>query len=101
MADDQVLRRIDRSLARIDVHRERSNEHVGRGNRLFEDHRTFLRKLSLRQERVFGAMIERLDEQTREIREHRQEFVEESRAQRAALFRLLDRLDGGADPAGA
>jgi hypothetical protein len=94
MADDEVLRRIDRSLERIDQHMER-------GNRIFEDHRNFLRGLTLRQERVFGAMIERLDEQTREIREHRHEFVEESRAQRAALFRLLDRLDGGAEPAGA
>jgi SPX domain protein involved in polyphosphate accumulation len=105
MADDDVLRRIDRSLERIDQHMER-------GNQIFEDHSGFLRELTLRQERVFGAMIERLEEQgrairelteqmTEQMREQRREFLQESRAQRAALFRMLDRLDGGADPAGA
>jgi uncharacterized coiled-coil DUF342 family protein len=115
MADEEVLRRID--------------AHMARSNEIFEDHRHFLRELTLRQERVFRAMIDRLDEQGRAIREQgraireqgraireqtqqmreqteqmraqRREFVEESRAQRAALFRMLDRLDGGADPAGA
>jgi hypothetical protein len=94
MADNDVLRRID-------THMERSNEITQRNTQAVEDLRTFLRELNLRQERVFGAMIERLDEQTREIREHRQKFVEEGRTQRAVLFRLLDRLGGGADPAGA
>ena len=108
MADDDVLRRID--------------AHMSRSNEIFEDHRGFLRELMLRQEKVFQAMIERLDEQGRamreqgramreqgramrefsdQMREQRREFLEESRAQRAALFRMLDRLDGGADPAGA
>jgi hypothetical protein len=94
MAGDDVLRKIE--------------AHMARSNEIFEDHRGFLRELTLRQERVFQAMIERLDEQGRAIREQteqmraqRREFLEESRAQRAALFRMLDRLDGGADPAGA
>ena len=122
MADDDVLRRIDAQLTR--------------SNEIFEDHRGFLKELMLRQEKVFQAMIGRLDEQGRAMREHgramreqsramreqgramreqgramrefsdqmreqRREFLEESRAQRAALFRMLDRLDGGADPAGA
>jgi hypothetical protein len=33
-------------------------------------------------------------EAIREIRAHRREFVAEMRAQRQALFRMLDRLDG-------
>jgi hypothetical protein len=72
------------------------------------DTRTFFRELSIRQERVFGAMIDHLNAQTAEIREltaalreHRREFLEESRAQRAALFRMHDRLDGGNGPAAA
>jgi hypothetical protein len=94
MADDDVLRRIDRSLERIDQHMER-------GNQIFEDHRSFLRELTLRQERVMGAMARQIEANTMAINEQRREFVDEMRAQRAALFRLFDRLDGGADPAGA
>jgi hypothetical protein len=47
-------------------------------------------------------VLRRIDaHMAREMRALRREFVEESRAQRAALFRMFDRLDGGADPAGA
>ena len=63
----------------------------------------------------FDAMIKRFDagtellkEQTREARKHRLEmredhrqFVEEMKAQRVALFRVLDRLDEGGAGAGA
>jgi hypothetical protein len=35
------------------------------------------------------------------MREQRREFVEEMRAQRAALFRMLDRFDEGGSAAGA
>jgi hypothetical protein len=34
-----------------------------------------------------------------DIRAHRLEFVEEMRAQRAALFAVIDRLEGGPGPA--
>jgi uncharacterized alpha-E superfamily protein len=54
------------------------------------------------------AIVRRPDAQTEmllklaaSIDEHRRAFVEEMRAQRAALFRMLDRLDGGGSPAGA
>jgi hypothetical protein len=67
--------------------------------RAFEDLRTFLRDMTRRQDRLFGAMVERLEEHTEMLREQRREFVEESRAQRAALFRMLDRLDGGGEAA--
>ncbi len=94
MADDEVLRRIDRSLERIDGHMER-------GNRFIEDHRVFTRDLVRRHERVTNEMVRALTEQTTAIREERREFVAEMRAQRCALFRILDRLDGGDAPAGA
>ena len=60
-----------------------------------------MRESTVRQERVFGAMIERLDAQTRAIEEHRREFVEEMQAQRAAMFKLLDRFPDGPEAAGA
>jgi len=83
-----------------------------RGNELLEDLQTFMREMTLRHERIFGPLIERLEEGTRELRVHRREFVEESRAQRrefveesraqrAALFRILDRLDEGGATSGA
>lgn len=81
--------------------------------------REFMRQLLLRHEKATDAMIARLKADTeesrrraeesrrraeeirlrtveaiREIRAHRREFVAEMRAQREALFRMLDRLDG-------
>jgi hypothetical protein len=81
--------------------------------------REFMRQLLLRHEKATDAMIARLDEgtqriraETREIRlrteevragmyelrdsirAHTREFVAEMQAQRQALFRVLDRLDG-------
>jgi hypothetical protein len=81
--------------------------------------REFMRQLLLRHEKATDAMIARLDKGTEEIgrrieeirirteqikrsgdthsealRAHTREFVAEMRAQRQALFRVLDRLDG-------
>jgi hypothetical protein len=77
------------------------------------DDRAFMRELLLRHEKSTDAMIERFNvitrrfdentdrfrEHNREMREDHREFVAEMRAQRAALFRILDRLGKG--PAGA
>ena len=84
------------------------------------DDRVFMRELLRRHEKASDAMLagfqetlrrfdaetERVREHTREMREHtremredHREFVAELRAQRQALFRMLDRLDEG--PAGA
>jgi hypothetical protein len=74
--------------------------------------REFMRQVLLRHEKATDAMIARLNsasEESRrraeeirmrtvatakELRAHRREFVAEMRAQRQALFRMLDRLDG-------
>ena len=93
MPDDEILRRID-------AHMERGNELMDENRRAFQDLRTFLREMSLRQERVMREMLQSMQEQAEMIREHRREFVQETRAQRAALFRMLDRLDGGESTAG-
>jgi hypothetical protein len=76
------------------------------------EYREFMRELVLRHEKATDAMIARLDAGTEEIRiridqlkrtgdaqaealrAHTREFVAEMQAQRRALFRVLDRLDG-------
>jgi hypothetical protein len=82
-----------------------------------EDDRAFMHELLRRQRKSTDAMISRADagfermlkrfdaetdllrEHTRKMAEDHREFIEELRAQRAAAFRILDRLDEG--PAGA
>jgi nucleoid-associated protein YejK len=112
----------DDPLSRIDAHMARGNELMEQNRAAFHDLRTFLRDMTLRQEKVMRGMLARLEEQSTEIREQtnvlrqegnvlrqqtesiregREEFVQESRAQRAALFRMLNRLDGGDSPAAA
>jgi hypothetical protein len=49
----------------------------------------------------FDAGTEQLKEHTREMREDHREFMEEVRTERAAVFRILDRLDEGGAGAGA
>lgn len=120
----------DEQWGRFEDAFRRNTEAIDASRRAFEDLRRFLRELTVRHERAFGAMIQQLSKQTDELREQRvelreqrrewtqqmevqrrqwtkqieeqrREFVEESRAQRAALFRILDRLDGGGAEAGA
>lgn len=106
-------------LQRIDAHMARGNELMEQNTAAFQDLRMVIRETNLRQERVMreiserqetvlGAVVAQLREQGKELRaqgkqmrEAHREFVEESRAQRAALFRILDRLDGGDAPAAA
>jgi hypothetical protein len=76
------------------------------------DDREFMRQLLLRHEKATDAMIARLDRGTEAIvarteqikrqgdkhtdalETHTREFVTEMQAQRQALFRMIDRLDG-------
>jgi hypothetical protein len=61
-----------------------------------------------RQERVMNALVEQIGKQSQTLsdlaeatREQRREFVEEMRAQRAGLVRMLDPFDEGGSAAGA
>jgi hypothetical protein len=101
MADDEVLRRIDRSLERIEQHMERGNELMDENRKAWDENRIFMRELLLRFESLTNAVVGQLEANTRAIDAQRREFVDEMRAQREALFRIFDRMDGGADPAGA
>ncbi len=66
--------------------------------------REFIQVITLRIERVAQAMDRKTDVLVAEMQNQRavlQDLVAENRAQREALFRILDRLDGGgAAPAG-
>jgi hypothetical protein len=92
---------------------------VGQSSSMDPDDRQFMRELLRRHEKAsdamlarFNAITRRFDEHTTEMRQdHREfitemredhrEFIAEIRAQRGALLRILDRLDGGAAGAGA
>ena len=67
-----------------------------------------MRELLLRHEQATRSMIARLDAGTEALRKltaqmeaHHAEFRAEMRAQRQALFRVFDRLDGRDSTAGA
>ena len=80
----------DELLRRLDAHMERGNELMARNTRAFEELSMFLHDQTLA-----------LRGLTREIRKHTDETVAEMRAQRKALFRIFDRLDGNGGTAGA
>ena len=70
--------------------------------------RAFMQELLRGHEKATDPVVSRLDAGTEELksltpktsRDHR-EFIEELRAQREALFRILDRMDDGGAAAGA
>lgn len=100
MDHDELLRRLDARMERGNEIQARGNEIMARSNEVmvrneiaFRDLRSFLAEQTLALRRL-----------TREIARRGDEFVAEMKAQRQALFRMLDRLDGngggapGADP---
>ncbi len=102
MADDEILRRLDEHMARGNEIMARSNEIMARSNdviaenrqalgefrQALEDVRFELAQMSLRGERVAQGFIA-------ELRAMREEYTQESRAQRQALLVILDQLKGG------
>jgi uncharacterized membrane protein YccC len=73
----------DELLRRLDGHTERGNTIMARSN-----------ELMLRNEIAFRDLRDFLAEQTMALRALTAEFKAEMGAQREALFRILDRLDG-------
>jgi len=129
MTEEEFLRRIDGHLEAAKEHMARSNEIMARSdetmaaNRLAfaearaelaglrqssDDIRVELRQCSLRGERVaqrFEATVRHIYADIAKNREKDREaldsLLEEGRAGRAALFRILDELKGGQGPAAA
>src|SRR4051812_525373 len=88
---DECGRALDRNTAAFDRNTaafERHEEAFKDWKSDQEDLREFMRELTLRGERSAR-------EQIRELRRHTDEVVAELRAQRGALFTILDRLSPG------
>lgn len=77
--------------------REFMREHTLRNERASRSTEAWLRVV----ERRTDEMIRRGDEMIAELRDLREDFREESRAQRAALFAILDRLPPASPPPAA
>lgn len=105
----ESIRQVNEYIPQIAEHMRRGNEHMqearAAGERLaqaVDDQRTAIDQWNLRQEKMMREVLAELhdlrtgtQEMTAGIREWRYEGVEEARAQRAALFAILDQLKGG------
>jgi hypothetical protein len=121
---DAHMERGNELLARIDEHLERgikdfSPEHLARGaefearleahmghceeviaaqSRAYDGWRFSMRQDSLRNERILGEISQSLAWHTEELKRHTDDVIAEQRAQREALWRMLDKLDGKGGP---
>lgn len=121
MDDGDLSARLDLHLERIDGHMERGNELMGEIReemrmsrqqrersdealdhhaRMYADLRRFTRDMVRRMERVTQAQIGEMrglssavERQTADLGAELRDMREESRAQRSALLRLIDRFD--------
>jgi hypothetical protein len=94
-----ILRRVDHDelLRRLDEHMARGNELMTRGNELMGRVEVALEANTS----AFNDLSQFLHVQTIAMRDLARETVTELRAQRGALCRILDRLDGRGGEAGA
>lgn len=121
MTEEEFLRRIDGHIEVSNEHMARGNEHMARGNVVFEetrealadlrqsieDMRVELRQCSLRGQRVAEKFDATVREIHADIAQNRakdrvifDDLLQEGRAGREALFRILDELRGrGPGPA--
>jgi hypothetical protein len=92
---DEASKRRDEEFKRRDRERQEEIDRLSEeSERRTEETREYGREALLRNEKVYKAVIVRLDEGTAEIKWS----TEETRAQTQALLRLIDRMDeaGGA-----
>ncbi len=88
MTEGELLRQLDRHLERGNELMAHNTEAFERLSARLDDDRDFMRELILRSEQSERRLTVAVERRTAEI-------VEELRAQRGALFRMLDRLDPG------
>ncbi|MGI8728557.1 MAG: hypothetical protein ACR2LK_00910 [Solirubrobacteraceae bacterium] len=79
---------------RLEEHVVRCEEVIASTGTSYDDWRYAMRQDSLRNERVLGEISQSLARNTEKLNRHTEDMLAESRAQRAALFKMLDRLDG-------
>ena len=97
MDHDELLRRLDGHVERGNAIMARSNELVEENHRVIqENHRVIQENHRVIQEntRAFEDLRSFLGDLTLALRLLTEDFRAEMRAQREALFRILDRLDG-------
>jgi len=87
----------DELLRRLDAHMERGNEIMARSNEVMAENRMAFEANA----RAFQDLRDFLGDLTQALRLLTDEFVAEMRAQRQALFRILDRLEGDGREGGA
>lgn len=106
--DDDALSRIDRRSASTDgavrklgdilqemrADGRRHDQRLEDQRQAIEDQRLAANQWNLRQERIMQELLAGAQELTANIRAWRYEGVAEARAQRAALFSMLDQLKG-------
>jgi len=98
-------RRIQSDLAELtretrEIVREMRAEGV-RHTQALEDQRVAINQWNLRQEKMMREVVSGMQESIASLREARREGLEEARAQRAALFAMIDELKRGGGPAAA
>lgn len=90
--------------ARLEEHVVRCEEVIASAGTSYDEWRYSMRQDSLRNEKVLGEIshslarnTDKLTRHTDALTRHTDEMIAESRTQRAALFKMLDRLDGKGD----
>jgi exonuclease VII small subunit len=106
------LERGSEFAARLEAHLARCEQVIAASGTSYDDWRFALRQDSLRNERILGEIsqslarnslsLERhtasLERHTASLERHTDEVIAEQRAQREALWRMLDKLDGRDGP---
>ena len=90
MDHDELLRRLDGHVERGNAIMARSNELVEENHRVIQENHRVIQENT----RAFEDLRSFLGDLTLALRLLTEDFRAEMRAQREALFRILDRLDG-------
>jgi len=94
---DELLRRFDAHMERGNAIMARSNEVMARNEVAFRELRAFLGEQTL----ALQGLTREISGLTRGMARRTDEILAEGRAQRQALFRILDRLDGNGETGAA
>ena len=87
--------------ARIEEHLARCAQVISASGEAYDDWRFSMRQDSLRNERILGEISQSMQRLNEESASRTADIVAEGRAQRAALWAILDRMQGGDGPAPA
>jgi len=89
MTESELLERIDKHLEQGNEIMARSDETMKRSNEIHGDLRTFIREMTVRQERVTQRVSDQIEVNTKTI----EDVGLATRQHTQALVRILDRLN--------